>query len=180
VATLAARRDWQARAQDSTPISYEDETFDTGGAELRVAGWGGFWLEIERKYLIAPFQEDFNCTVQSTSAAPWFPWYVAGGGDNPPFDVTTWNQPELFRAANAGAAQGGFFVPIAEVPANCPIAATSGTSPTSQGRASPFSSASSVTATALTRATRRRASRRSGRIAMPASAEPTSPRTPCR
>ena len=52
--------------------------------------------------------------------APWFPRFVAGGVDNPPFDVTTWNQPELFKAASAGAAQGGFFVPVAEVQANVP------------------------------------------------------------
>jgi putative spermidine/putrescine transport system substrate-binding protein len=120
VATLAARRSWDARAQDSPAVVYEGETFDAGGAELRVAGWGGSWLEIERKYLIDPFQKDFNCTVQYTSAAPWFPWFVAGGVDNPPFDVTTWNQPELFKAARAGAAQGGFFVPVAEVQANVP------------------------------------------------------------
>ena len=119
VATLAAHRG-KARAQDSTPISYDVEAFDAGGAELRVAGWGGFWLEIERKYLIDPFQKDFNCTVQYSGAAPWFPWFVAGGVDNPPFDVTTWNQPELIKAVNAGAAQGGFFVPIAEVQANVP------------------------------------------------------------
>jgi len=120
VATIAARRSWDGRAQASTPVVYEGKTFDAGGAELRVAGWGGSRLEIERQYLIDPFQKDFNCTVQYTSAAPWFPWFVAGGVDNPPFDVTTWNQPELFKAANAGAAQGGFFVPVAEVQVNVP------------------------------------------------------------
>ena len=120
IATLAARRGWEAQAQDRPAIVYEGETFDSGGAELRVAGWGGSWLEIERKVLIDPFQEDFNCTVQYTSVAPWFPWFVAGGVDNPPFDVTTWNQPELFKAVNAGDAEGGFFVPISEVQANVP------------------------------------------------------------
>ena len=48
------------------------------------------------------FQEDFNCTVQYTSAWPWFPKFVAGGANNPPFDLTTWNQPELNKAAKAG------------------------------------------------------------------------------
>src|SRR5215217_9193826 len=119
-ATLAARRGREARAQDSTPVVFADETFDAAGATLRVAGWGGFWLEIERKLLLDQFQEDFNCTVQYTSAPPWFPKFVAGGVDNPPFDVTTWNQPELFKAANAGAAQGGIFVPVAEVQVNVP------------------------------------------------------------
>ena len=119
-ATLAARRGWEARAQDSPAVVYEGETFDAGGATLRVAGWGGFWLEIERASLLDQFQKDFNCTVEYISAWPWFPRFVAGGVDNPPFDVTTWNQPELFRAAKAGAAQGGFFVPIEEVRANVP------------------------------------------------------------
>ena len=119
-ATLAARHGREAQAQDSTPVVFADETFDADGATLRIAGWGGFWLEIERKLLLDQFQEDFKCTVQYTSAPPWFPQFVAGGVDNPPFDVTTWNQPELFKAAKAGAAQGGFFVPIAEVRANVP------------------------------------------------------------
>ena len=119
-ATLAARRGWEARAQDSPAVVYEGETFDAGEATLRVAGWGGFWLEIERASLLDQFQKDFNCTVDYISAWPWFPRFVAGGVDNPPFDVTTWNQPELFRAAKAGAAQGGFFVPVEEVRANVP------------------------------------------------------------
>jgi putative spermidine/putrescine transport system substrate-binding protein len=120
VATLAACRGWQARAQDSTPVVFEDETFDAGGATLRVASWGGFWQEVERTYLLDQFQKDFNCTVQYANARPWFPRFVAGGATNPPFDVTTWNQPELSMAVKAGAAQGGFFVPVAEVRANVP------------------------------------------------------------
>jgi putative spermidine/putrescine transport system substrate-binding protein len=119
-ATLAACRGWEARAQDSPAVVYEGETFDAGGATLRVAGWGGSWLEIERASLLDQFQKDFNCTVEYISAWPWFPRFVAGGVDNPPFDLTTWNQPELFRAAKAGAAQGGFFVPMEEVRANVP------------------------------------------------------------
>ena len=119
-ATLATRSGWVARAQDSTPVVHADETFDADGATLRVASWGGFWQEIERTYLLDQFQEDFNCTVQYTSAWPWFPKFVAGGANNPPFDLTTWNQPELNKAAKAGAAEGGFFVPLAEVRANVP------------------------------------------------------------
>ena len=119
-ATLATRRGSEARAQDSTPVVFDDETFDADGATLRVASWGGFWQEIERKYLLDQFQEDFNCTVEYTSAWPWIPRFVAGGVDNPPFELTTWNQPELNRATKAGAAQGAFFVPIEEVRANVP------------------------------------------------------------
>jgi putative spermidine/putrescine transport system substrate-binding protein len=119
-ATLAARQGWSARAQESPAVVYEGETFDASGTILRVASWGGSWQEMERKYLIDQFQKDFNCTVENSSASPWFPKFIAGGVDNPPFDVTTWNQPELFRAAKAGAAQGGFFVPIADVRANVP------------------------------------------------------------
>jgi putative spermidine/putrescine transport system substrate-binding protein len=119
-ATLAARRGWEARAQDSPHVVYDGEPFDAGGAMLRVASWGGFWQQTERTYLSDPFQEDFNCTVEYFSASPWLPRFLASGVDNPPFDVTTWNQPEVFRVAKAGAAQGGFFVPLAEVRANVP------------------------------------------------------------
>src|SRR5687767_15085626 len=72
-ATLAARRGWEARAQDSPAVVYEGETFDAGGATLHVAGWGGSWLEIEHASLLDQFQEDFNCTVEYISASPWFP-----------------------------------------------------------------------------------------------------------
>src|SRR5215213_8071138 len=119
-ATLGARQSLEVRAQDATPVIYADETFDADGATLRVASWGGFWQQIEQTYLLDQFQKDFNCTVEYISAWPWFPKFVAGGVDNPPFDLTTWNQPELNRAAKAGAAQGGFFVPLAEVRANVP------------------------------------------------------------
>jgi putative spermidine/putrescine transport system substrate-binding protein len=122
-ATLAARRGWEARAQDSPSVVYAGEIFDADGATLRVASWGGAWQVTERTALLDPFQKDFNCTVEYISAAPWLPKFVAGGVDNPPFDVTTWNQPELFKAAKAGAAQGGFFVPIEEVRANVPNSA---------------------------------------------------------
>jgi putative spermidine/putrescine transport system substrate-binding protein len=122
-ATLAARQGWDAQAQDSPAVVYEGETFDSGGATLRVASWGGFWEEAERKYLLDQLEQDFNCTVQYDSAWPWFPKFVAGGVDNPPFDVTNWNLPELFKTAKAGSAQGGFFVPIEEVQANVPNSA---------------------------------------------------------
>jgi putative spermidine/putrescine transport system substrate-binding protein len=111
-ATLAARRGREALARESTPIGLEDETLDAGGATLRVASWGGFWQEIERRYLLDQFQTEFSCTVQYTSAWAWFPGFVARGIDNPPFDLATCNQPELNRATKADAAEGGFFVPL--------------------------------------------------------------------
>jgi putative spermidine/putrescine transport system substrate-binding protein len=122
-ATLAARQGLDALAQDSAQVIYDGGVFDSGGATLRVASWGGFWEEMERKYLLDQLQADFNCTIQYDSAWPWFPKFVAGGVDNPPFDVTNWNLPEMFKTAKAGAAQGGFFEPIETVTANVPNSA---------------------------------------------------------
>ena len=119
-AALAARQGLDAQAQDSPQVIYEGETFDSGGATLRVASWGGFWEEMERKYLLDQLEKDFNCKVEYDSAWPWFPKIVAGGPDNPPFDVTNWNLPELYQTAAVGAAQGGFFVPLEELQANVP------------------------------------------------------------
>jgi putative spermidine/putrescine transport system substrate-binding protein len=122
-ATLAARQGWEAQAQDSPQVIYDGEVFDAGGATLRVGSWGGFWEEMERKYLLDQLEQDFNCTVEYDSAWPWFPKFVAGGVDNPPLDVTNWNLPELYQTAAAGAAQGGFFVPLEELQANVPNSA---------------------------------------------------------
>lgn len=122
-ATLAASKGWDARAQSSPKVIYSGETFDSGGATLRVASWGGFWEEMERKYLLNQLEKDFNCKIQYDSAWPWFPKFVAGGVKNPPYDVTNWNLPELFKTAKAGAKDGGFFVPIDELKANVPNSA---------------------------------------------------------
>ena len=122
-AALAARQGWEAQAQDSPQVIYDGDVFDAGGATLRVGSWGGFWEEMERKYLLDQLEQDFNCTVEYDSAWPWFPKFVAGGVDNPPLDVTNWNLPELYQTAAAGAAQGGFFVPLEELQANVPNSA---------------------------------------------------------
>lgn len=119
-ATLAARQGLAAAAQDSPQVIYDGGVFDAGGETLRVASWGGFWEEMERKYLLDQMEQDFNCKVQYDSAWPWFPKYVAGGVDNPPFDVCNWNLPEMFKTAKAGAAQGGFFAPVEDLRANVP------------------------------------------------------------
>ncbi|MFT4040350.1 MAG: hypothetical protein QM692_19375 [Thermomicrobiales bacterium] len=120
---LAARQGLDARAQDSAQVVYTGEVFDAGGATLRVASWGGFWEDAERKLLLDQLEKDFNCKVEYDSAWPWFPKFIAGGVDAPPFDVANWNLPELFKTAAAGAAQGGFFVPMEELRANVPNSA---------------------------------------------------------
>jgi putative spermidine/putrescine transport system substrate-binding protein len=122
-ASLAARQGMDALAQDSPAVIYTGEVFDAGGATLRVASWGGFWEDAERKLVLNQLETDFNCKVEYDSAWPWFPKFIAGGVDAPPFDVTNWNLPEMFKTAAAGAAQGGFFVPIEEVTANVPNSA---------------------------------------------------------
>jgi putative spermidine/putrescine transport system substrate-binding protein len=122
-ASLAARQGMDALAQDSPAVIYTGEVFDAGGATLRVASWGGFWEDAERKLVLNQLETDFNCKIEYDSAWPWFPKFIAGGVDAPPFDVTNWNLPEMFKTAAAGAAQGGFFVPIEEVTANVPNSA---------------------------------------------------------
>jgi putative spermidine/putrescine transport system substrate-binding protein len=119
-AIAAARAGMEAAAQDSPEVIYTGEVFDAEGATLRVASWPGFWEEIERKYLLDQLATEFNCNVEYDNAFPWISKFLAGGVDNPPFDVTNWNLPELFRTAKAGDAQGGFFVPVEEVKANVP------------------------------------------------------------
>jgi putative spermidine/putrescine transport system substrate-binding protein len=118
-ATLAARQAWEARAQDSPQIIYDGEVFDAGGATLRIAMWGGPWGESMRKHVLDRLQQDYNCQIAYDDAWPWFPKFLAGGVDSPPFDVTNWNLPELFKTARAG----DFFVPVDEVRANVPNSA---------------------------------------------------------
>lgn len=113
-----------ANAQEATPpgnydVIYSGEVFDAEGETLRVASWGGFWEETEREFLLNQLEEDFNCKVSYDSSWPWFPKFVAGGVDNPPFDVTNWNLTELFKTARAD----DFFVPVDEVRANVPNSA---------------------------------------------------------
>lgn len=122
-AALASRGSG-ASAQDtasvpSEKVIYDGQVFDAEGETLRVASWGGFWEETERKYLLDQLEKDFNCKIEYDSSWPWFPKFVAGGVENPPFDVANWNLPELFKTARAG----NFFVPIDEVRANVPNSA---------------------------------------------------------
>jgi len=123
-AAVCASQWGSAGAQSGTPtgdfdVVYSGEVFDAEGETLRVASWGGFWEETERKFLLDQLEKDFNCKVSYDSSWPWFPKFVAGGVDNPPFDVANWNLPELFKTARADE----FFVPVDEVRANVPNSA---------------------------------------------------------
>lgn len=103
----------------SQDVTYDGGVFDAGGATLNVAEWGGFWEEIMRKTLLDAFEKEFNCKIVYDSAWPWFPKFVAGGTERPPYAITNWNYPEMFKTAGAG----DFFVPIDEMIANMPNAA---------------------------------------------------------
>jgi putative spermidine/putrescine transport system substrate-binding protein len=113
---LAARQTWDAQAQDSPQVIYDGEAFDAGGETLRIAMWGGPWAESMRELVLNEFQEEYNCQIAYDEAWPWFAKFVAGGVDNPPFDVANWNLPDLFKTARVG----DFFVPVEEVRANVP------------------------------------------------------------
>ncbi|GGD95755.1 ABC transporter substrate-binding protein [Aureimonas endophytica] len=102
----------------SQDVTYDGGTFDAGGATITIAEWGGFWQETQRKHLLDQFEKDFNCKVQYDSSFPWFPKFVANGPKNPPFAVTNWNLPEMFKTAAAG----DYFLPQEEMIANMPNA----------------------------------------------------------
>lgn len=102
----------------SQDVTFNGEVFDAGGATLRIAEWGGFWEEIVRKELLNEFEKDFNCKIAYESSFPWFPKFVAGGPQKPPFAVVNWNYGEMFKTAAAG----DFFTPLDEVVANLPNA----------------------------------------------------------
>ncbi len=100
----------------SQDVTYDGSIFDAGGATFKLGSWGGFWEELMRKYVLDQFEKDFNCKVEYDSSWPWFPKYSAGGPQNPAFDASNWNLPELFKTARAG----DYFVPLDELQANVP------------------------------------------------------------
>ena len=102
----------------SADAVYDGGVFDAGGATLNIAEWGGFWEEIIRKELLNAFEKDFNCKIVYESSFPWFPKFVAGGPEKPPFAIANWNYGEMFKTAAAG----DFFTPLAEVVENVPNA----------------------------------------------------------
>lgn len=102
----------------SQDVQYDGEVFDAGGASLPIAEWGGFWEENIRELLINDFERDFNCKVEYDSTWPWFPKFVAGGPQDPPYASTNWNLPEMFKTAGAG----DYFLSPEEIIASVPNA----------------------------------------------------------
>ena len=103
----------------SQDVSYDGGMFDAGGATFRLAEWGGFWEELIRELLLDDFERDFNCRIEFDSSWPWFPKYVAGGPQDPPYDGTNWNMPEMFKTAGAG----DYFLSQEEITDNVPATA---------------------------------------------------------
>lgn len=87
------------------------EIFDSGGATLRLAMWGGFWQELTQKLVLDEFAKDYNCTIEYDGTFPWYPKMVAAGVDTPAFDVVNMNGDQVVQAKD-------FFVPQAELMAN--------------------------------------------------------------
>ena len=103
----------------SKDVVYNGEVFDAGGAEVRIGEWGGFWEDSVRKFWLNDFEKQYNCKVLWDSSFPWFPKFVAAGVKNPPYAITNWNLPEMYKTARAG----DFFMPLDEVIPNVPNAA---------------------------------------------------------
>ncbi|POF32163.1 type 2 periplasmic-binding domain-containing protein [Roseibium marinum] len=103
----------------SQDVTYSGEVFDAGGAVLNISEWGGYWEETQNQLLLNKFQKDFNCQIRYDSTFPWFPKYVAAGPQDPPFAMTNWNMPEMFKTAGAG----DYFMEVEEVKANVPNSA---------------------------------------------------------
>ena len=57
----------------SKDVIWDGKPFDAGGAELRMAEWGGFWEELVRKYLLPDFEKDYNCKIAWDSGVPVVP-----------------------------------------------------------------------------------------------------------
>ncbi len=105
-----------AWAQD---VGYDGEVFDAGGATLNIGEWGGGWEEFVRKALTDQFEADFNCKINWDSSFPWFPKFVTQGAQDPVYDITNWNLPNLTQTKQAG----DYFLTTDEVRENVPNAA---------------------------------------------------------
>ena len=66
-ATLAARQGWDAHSPGQSAGHLRRGVFDSGGATLRVGSWGGFWEEMERKYLLDQFAAGLQLHQSSTT-----------------------------------------------------------------------------------------------------------------
>jgi putative spermidine/putrescine transport system substrate-binding protein len=102
----------------SKDVVWDGQPFDAGGAELRMAEWGGFWEEAVRKYLLPGFEKDFNCKIAWDSSFPWFPKFAAGGPKDPAFTLANWNLADMYKTARAG----DYFLPLDDVLPNIPNA----------------------------------------------------------
>ncbi|MCP4303754.1 MAG: ABC transporter substrate-binding protein, partial [bacterium] len=103
----------------SQDVTYDGGIFDAEGATINIGEWGGFWEEFVNKNLLDQFKKDFNCNVSYDSSWPWFPKFVAGGPQDPVYDITNWNLTEMFKTARAG----DYFLGEEEIRANVPNAA---------------------------------------------------------
>jgi putative spermidine/putrescine transport system substrate-binding protein len=100
----------------SADVTYDGGVFDAGGATINIGEWGGFWQDLIRKITLDDFEKQFNCKVAWDSAWPWFPKFVANAKDKPPYAITNWNYPEMFKTAKAG----DFFLSLDEIRPNIP------------------------------------------------------------
>lgn len=100
----------------SQDVTYDGEVFDAGGATLNIGEWGGGWEEFVRKALTDQFEKDFNCKINWDSSFPWFPKFVTQGPQDPVFDITNWNLPNLTQTKQAG----DYFMTVDEVRQNVP------------------------------------------------------------
>lgn len=103
----------EAHAEEAPEVIYRGEVFDSGGATLNMANWGGTWQTDNFGLLLDKFEKDFNCKINYDPNFPYYPKLVAGGMDNPPYDVLNQNLPEATQSER-------FYVSKAEIMANVP------------------------------------------------------------
>jgi len=62
---------------------------------LVVTGYGGRWSEVMKKALIEPFEKQHGVKIELVTGitTEWVAKLMAGGPDNPPFDVVMGNEP---------------------------------------------------------------------------------------
>ena len=62
---------------------------------LVVTGYGGRWSEVMKKTLIEPFEKQHGVKIELVTGitTEWVAKLMAGGPDNPPFDVVMGNEP---------------------------------------------------------------------------------------
>ena len=67
------------------------------GTTLVVTGYGARWSEVMKKALVEPFEKKHGVKVEIVTGitSEWVAKLLAGGPDNPPFDVVFGNEPPL-------------------------------------------------------------------------------------